>query len=1254
MTKRILFALLAYLCISQAWANSGASSTSMQAMTTTDLEDFNLTTGKWYKLNAARSSSVFFTQSGSKLAASATLDEQGNGYWQLIDRGDNTYDLKNGTGVYAVPTATHNVQLNVQYAQPTTGWTLEACDATGAYNIVAKVGSTSVNCCMNLTANNTVFNWITNRASDNGCQVYFTEVEFEPSVTVIPITKDGGQFYRAGAVMTSGWVSQWKSKTTDPYQITFGTSYNNMNATSMGIAVGQQSAAWTFTLSNEDYYIYRFSFQIKGGATDQVITPAGGTAVSLSTTEFKTITWTNDASELQTAQFTFTGSNKEATLQDIYIVVRPRTTPKEPQFNLFEYGSEGNTICYRIPAIATAKNGNVIALTDYRYGGQDIGFGRVSLRYRISKDNGETWGDITTLQESRQGAYGVDKANDLWAGFGDPCVVADRESNRVLAMSCCGNVSYPAGTFAHHQGIARFRSEDAGETWTTFGDPVDGIECHWQDISEPIYQKFKDGGVDVAAMFVGSGRIFQSRFTKVGDYYRIYCVVLLRTPSTGGFNYVLYSDDFGENWNILGGENFTYGVSGGDEPKSEELPDGSILLSSRADGRIYNIFHFTDVENGLGSWMTQALSSNDNNGICRQGGNPTNGEVMVLPVIRKADNKQMWMVLQSVPFGPNRANVGIYYKELDNYSKFSSPANFAKDWTGRHQSSFIGSAYSTMTLQHDNHIGFMYEEETFGKAYTQVYKNYSIEQITDSLYTFDTNPVNPMDITADGIDALMDDIASSDYIGSVSEDDRFFIHTEISLFKKDPTQANYLNIFSAIANTPRIGVDVTKLYIIRNTERGGAGANAMFEDTDGKFKSKAYNTTDATQYWALQPIEGEDGYFLLKNNSTSHYYPNLPARETAIVSTDESSAGRYRIEFVDGDKVAIVNRDPSSSYTAIHAPSDYTSRMVAWNAYGSPASLWYFEKTDVESGLVPVGGDVNNDGTVDEADIVGFLTLKQDGATAGLSEAAADKNFNGMLDNDDASILVGLVRSDNPNHILHINKTEAPDDFFYPVRNIENVVVNGSCFMFSLVDGKDFINGAAFTAENMHIYERTASSNWGTIVLPYETTSNNDVQLYTLNKQAGNSLIATPVTSLTRNTPGLFRRLSDDTRVVFRPADLTIADDKLSPAVGTDGSAMNGTYTNQQITDADTYYIKNDKFFAINNYFNIKPFRAYVSAPTASEVREFTIVIDDPTTGIKTIINPTDDDCYTICGQHVSKPTAKGLYIRNGKKLVVK
>jgi len=74
------------------------------------------------------------------------------------------------------------------------------------------------------------------------------------------------------------------------------------------------------------------------------------------------------------------------------------------------------------------------------------------------------------------------------------------------------------------------------------------------------------------------------------------------------------------------------------------------------------------------------------------------------------------------------------------YEDFGSSALFAKDWDGAHMSSYIGSAYSTMAWQKDNKLAFMYEEETFAPStkggYTQVYKNYTIDQITKGAYEY--------------------------------------------------------------------------------------------------------------------------------------------------------------------------------------------------------------------------------------------------------------------------------------------------------------------------------------------------------------------------------------------------------------------------------------------------------------------------------------------------------------------------------------
>ena len=388
-------------------------------------------------------------------------------------------------------------------------------------------------------------------------------------------------------------------------------------------------------------------------------------------------------------------------------------------------------IPYRIPALAVTKDGTLIAVADYRHSGTDIGVtdkGRIDLHYALSYDNGNTWTDVMPLIEGKG-----DKSPDFMnVGFGDPCIVADRESNRVLLLSCAGNVSFQNGTRKNHQNIARFYSEDGGKTWSL---P--------EDIAESIYSQFDETRYGpVRSMFVASGRIFQSPTVKVGNYYRLYCAVLIRDKYAKHMNYVLYSDDFGGEWKILGDANTPAVYDTADEPKVEELPDGSILISSRYNGgRYYNMFLFDDANTAQGQWLTKAFSGASNNGVV-SADNSTNGEVMVLPVVRTADNKAMHLLLQSLPLGPQRKNVGIYYKELADQMDYLDPSFIAENWDGVLQVTTLNSAYSTMAWQRDNRLGFLYEEETHGTSnlayggYTIVYECFDIEDITEGKYKY--------------------------------------------------------------------------------------------------------------------------------------------------------------------------------------------------------------------------------------------------------------------------------------------------------------------------------------------------------------------------------------------------------------------------------------------------------------------------------------------------------------------------------------
>lgn len=385
-------------------------------------------------------------------------------------------------------------------------------------------------------------------------------------------------------------------------------------------------------------------------------------------------------------------------------------------------------IPYRIPAIAARADGTLISVVDYRFSRQDIGIvkgGRIDLRLRVSEDNGKTWGEEFTLVEGR----GAESADFMNVAFGDPCIVADRESDRVLVMSCAGDVAYTKGQRDYHQCIARFYSEDGGKTWSK---PT--------DIAESVYSQFDNGKYGPArAMFIASGKVLQSRYVKVGKYYRLYCAVLQTVANGEWMNFVLYSDDFGESWKVLGGVDVAPIVKGADEAKVEELPGGNLLISSRtnANGRNFNIFTFSNEKRAEGSWGEMAHSNKHNGGVYSDR-NACNGELLVVPVVRKSDGREMYLLLQSLPLGPYRTKVGIYYKGLESSADVATPARIAENWEGHYQVTDQTSAYSTMVLQPDNSIGFLYEERELydrrGGGYSIVYDNLSVEQITDGGY----------------------------------------------------------------------------------------------------------------------------------------------------------------------------------------------------------------------------------------------------------------------------------------------------------------------------------------------------------------------------------------------------------------------------------------------------------------------------------------------------------------------------------------
>ena len=399
---------------------------------------------------------------------------------------------------------------------------------------------------------------------------------------------------------------------------------------------------------------------------------------------------------------------------------------------------------YRIPAIVSTANGYVFAINDYRPCGSDIGFGEVDLVMRHSIKGGKDWNGHTWSNPIKI-ADGVGKdAPETWlTGFGDPAVVADREKNEILVMSVCGNRvcwhgNYGAGTpenpeNPNRMARMRIRFNEATQQWEA---------TQPEEVTYDIYPLFKDKNskAHVGSMFIGAGRIAQSSMIKVGDYYRIYCAVwAVEAGKHRHHNYVLYSDDFGDTWNLLGelGNDFNDSPAPyGNEPKCEELPDGSILLSSRkGGGRYFNVFHYKNFERAEGYW-DKAVAT-DEVGDLKFGRNDTNGEIL------RIDN----LLLQTVPTGDRRSDVALFYRHISDDPAEYTPEKLSKGWK-KIEISDRSSAYSSLCLLPNEvgegvNIGIYYEESPgdYSMVYAPVNLYKSIENpflLINSLHTCPT------------------------------------------------------------------------------------------------------------------------------------------------------------------------------------------------------------------------------------------------------------------------------------------------------------------------------------------------------------------------------------------------------------------------------------------------------------------------------------------------------------------------------------
>lgn len=188
------------------------------------------------------------------------------------------------------------------------------------------------------------------------------------------------------------------------------------------------------------------------------------------------------------------------------------------------------------------------------------------------------------------------------------------------------------------------------------------------------------------------------------------------------------------------------------------------------------------------------------------------------------------------------------------------------------------------------------------------------------------------------------------------------------------------------------------------------------------------------------------------------------------------------------------------------------------------------------------------------------------------------------------------------------------------------------------------------------IARNLAANKWATAVYPFAVSNVNKIAVLDSYDAATGQLNFTSASSSTANKPFLMRSNANVSEIALTNVDVEAIDN--NPSATASELQFIGSYAEVDITNAQKNYVLSDNtiYPVGENAATINPYRAYFQVDQEGEARALTLFIDGEVTGISELVkmsNEQQGQVYDLQGRKVEK-TAKGLYIKNGKKVVVK
>ena len=345
---------------------------------------------------------------------------------------------------------------------------------------------------------------------------------------------------------------------------------------------------------------------------------------------------------------------------------------------------------YRIPAITTAPNGDLLVSYDERpkdngNGGSDAPNPNHIVQRR-STDGGKTWSAPTYIHQGTETGKKV--------GYSDPSYVVDHQTGTIFNFHVKsydqGWSGSKAGTDPENRSIIQAEvstSTDNGWTWTHRTITADITK------DNPWTARFAASGQGIQIQHgAHAGRLVQQYTIRTAD---------------GTVQAVsVYSDDHGKTWQAG-----TPTGTGMDENKVVELSDGSLMLNSRAsDGSGFRkVARSTD---GGQTWSEPVSDKNlpdsvDNAQIIRAFPNaaPDDPRAKVLLLSHSPNPK---------PWSRDRGTISM---SCDDGASWTTSKVFHEPFVG----------YTTIAVQSDGSIGLLSEDAHDGANYGGIwYRNFTM------------------------------------------------------------------------------------------------------------------------------------------------------------------------------------------------------------------------------------------------------------------------------------------------------------------------------------------------------------------------------------------------------------------------------------------------------------------------------------------------------------------------------------------------